>query len=136
VNATIRVQSKAEHVGQEAEVRTGEEGDHVGQRQIPRSVTSFRRCGISKAETKSIDGDVDQMDKETASSPWTQKAVTVKEVRVSEVFGREKRDPVSYCSGEEVDEDEDKKKAACSCRIDVGDIHGKSWTRQTSDDMG
>ena len=105
-------------------MRTGKEGDHVGQRQIPCSETSFRRYGNSEAEIESIDSDVDQMD--TASSPGTQKPVTVKKVRVSEVFRREKRDPVSYRSGEEVDEDEDKKRAACGCRIDLGDIHEKS----------
>ena len=50
----------------------------------------------------------------------------MKKVGVYKVLGREKRDPISYRSGEKVDDDEEKQQAACGCRIDLGDIHRKS----------
>lgn len=116
-------------------MRTGEKGDYVRQRQIPRSEASFRRYGNSKAETESIDSDIDQMYKDAASGPGSEKPVTMKEVRVSEVFGREKRDPISYRPGEELDEDEDKEKTASGRRIYLGGIHRKSRNRETRGDL-
>ena len=76
-------------------MRTGEERDHVSQRQVPGSETSFRQCGSSEAERKGVEGDVDQLDEDSASSPRTQKSMAVEEVRISEVLGREKSDPFS-----------------------------------------
>jgi len=96
VNTAIRAQTGAEHVGQEAEVRTGKERDRVGQRQVPRSETSFRQCRNSEAETKCAESDVDQLNKGTASSPRTQKSMAVEEVRISEVLGHKKSDPLPY----------------------------------------
>jgi hypothetical protein len=69
--------------GQKAEIRTGDERDHVGQRQVPHSETSFRQCGNSEAEIKSVESDVDKLDEDTASSPRTQKSMAVEEVRMS-----------------------------------------------------
>jgi len=123
VDAAVRVQTKAQHVGQEAQVGTGEEGDHVGQRQVPGSKTSFRQCGNSKGQTKSVDRDIGQLDEDTASTPRTQKSMTAKKVWISEVLGCEKRDPFPHRPWQDVDDDEGKEEAACGCSVNLGDIH-------------
>ncbi|KAL9062276.1 MAG: hypothetical protein Q9161_009829, partial [Pseudevernia consocians] len=71
VNAAIGTQTKTENVGQEAKMRTGQERDHVGQRQVPSSETSFRQCGNPEAETEDVESDVDQLDEDAAPSPRT-----------------------------------------------------------------
>lgn len=81
MNAAIRARTKAEHVGPEAEVRTGEERGFMlaSERLVPRSESSFRQCGKSEAEIEDVEGDIDQVDRDTASSPRTQKSIAVEE---------------------------------------------------------
>ena len=46
---------------------------------VPRSESSFRQCGDSEAEMEDVEGDIDQLDGDTASSSGTQKSIAVEE---------------------------------------------------------
>lgn len=98
MTVAIQVQTKAEHVGQEAEVRTGEERDHVGQRRVPCAETSFRQCGYFESKTETVDRDIDQLNKDITSGPGAQQSMTVEEVWIGKVLGREESDPLPHRS--------------------------------------
>jgi hypothetical protein len=134
VNEAVRAQTKAESIGQETEMRTGEERDHVGQRQISSSKTGFWQGGNSKAETKIVHRDVDRLEEDTAPSPWAEKPMTAEKIRIREVLRREERDPFPLRRWDEVDEDESEEEAACGRSIDLGDINGKVWGKKITDD--
>jgi len=94
--------------------------------------TSPRDRGNSKAKTKDIDCDVDQLNKDVRSAPRTQKSMAVQNIRISKVLGRKKRDlfPKPHCTGKQVNNNEGKEEAARGSSIYLGDIHGNTESKR------
>jgi len=135
MNLAVRTQTKAKHIRQEGKMRTCKERDHVRERQIPGSKPGFGQGGNSKAKTKSVHRDIDGLEEDSASSPWTEESMTAKEVRIREVLGHKDREPFAHRRCGKVDEDESEEEPACGRRIDLRDIHGKEGERKTNDDV-
>ena len=93
VDTLVRAHAKAKHICEEAEIRTDEENCYISRRQIPGSKTGFCEGRSSKAETKSVDRDVDRLEEGTAPSPRTEELRTAEKARIREVLGRKERGP-------------------------------------------
>lgn len=102
---------------------TREERDHVGQRQVPSSETSFRQGGDFEAEAEAVDGDVDLLNKDVASGAGAQQSMAMQEVTICKVLRHEKSEPLSYRLRKNVEEDQEEEGAAGGHGVTLGDVH-------------
>ena len=102
-----------------------EQGDQIDKGECCGSKTRLRDLGYSITETEQVHCDIDQMDENASSRPWSKKSMTTKNVWIGEVLTHDNQ----YMSGElhdmgkKIDDEESCEDAARGNSIHLSNIH-------------